>query len=290
MPVKFLGRDYLSPVWAASGTFGWGVEANQGAFFPEKMGALLTKGVSPQEMFGAPHPRIAEVCDSAAVLNAIGLQNPGVDKFLSKYAAVYALESFVTPVWVNVFADSISGFLEVVKKCERTTSKNSWLAGYELNVSCPNVDKGGAEFASDIPTLQSLITQIKKATSQPVMVKMSPVLQSPVDIAKACLDAGVDAISVSNTLLGALPEPETQKHALGRRYGGMSGPALKPVSLRILDQIASAISLPLCGVGGIKTAHDVKEYFSAGAQIVQVGTANFANPWIIDEICRDLDF
>jgi len=300
--VEFLGRRYASPLWAASGTFGWGVEALDGGFFPRKgLGALVTKGVSPLPMHGAPQPRVAEVGAGIGLLNAIGLQNPGLDLFLAKYAARYEKGDLGVPVWVNAFADSLEGYVEVVSKIASYASAGSvaargqWLAGFELNVSCPNVKKGGLEFGSDPKGLETLVAACAKAAGrQPVMVKLSPLFPQVADLARACEAGGAKALSVANTLLGGFPEPEkikpdgTTAWSIGRRFGGMSGPALRPIALRMIDQIAKASPLPLCGIGGIQCAHDVREYLAAGATVVQVGTANFANPWICDEIARDL--
>ncbi|NCN28592.1 dihydroorotate dehydrogenase [bacterium] len=285
MSVEFLGRTYKTPLWVASGTFGWGVEAYEGGYFAESIGAVVSKGVSPLPMDGAPHPRIAEVNGSCAVLNAIGLQNSGVDGVISKYVPIWAGQDFPAPIWINVFAENVKGFTDVISKFVALEGNDHWLAGFELNVSCPNVDKGGAEFASDLEALKNLVSSSKKVASKfPLMVKMSPLLSSPGEVAKVCENSGADAISVSNTLLSALPEPETNKWSLGRRFGGMSGPALKPLSLRVLAQVREATKLPLCGIGGIRSKHDVQEYLCSGATVVQVGTANFSNPWVCDEL------
>jgi dihydroorotate dehydrogenase (NAD+) catalytic subunit len=285
--VEFLGRKYHSPLWAASGTFGWGVEAWKGGFFPKAFSSFVTKGVSPQNMLGAPHPRIAEINGAGQMLNAIGLQNPGVDYFVKNYLAAYRKKNF--PVWVNVFADRVEGFALVTKGIVQDLAKDeNFVAGFELNVSCPNVDKGGSEFANDFSVMEKLLKELRSLTKLPLMVKMSPMTALPVDFAKLCLDSGADAISISNTLLGGQFEPEKNRWSLGRKFGGVSGPALKALSLRLIDQVAAKVAIPICGIGGIQSARDVKEYLSAGAKLVQVGTANFANPWIADQILAEL--
>lgn len=292
MKTQFLGRDYVSPLWAASGTFGWGLEAVDGEFLAKNLGALVTKGVSPDPMTGAPHPRISEVGHGIGVLNAIGLQNPGLEKFLQTYVKRYEQGDFPRPIWVNVLGNSVEGYAAVVSALGQRAKSADWLAGFELNVSCPNVDKGGTEFGSDPHTLESLVEEcVKVACGIPVMVKLSPLTVQPYDIARAAVEGGASALAVANTLLSGLPDADMKgKWSLGRRYGGLSGPALKTTALRVLDQIASKLNVPLCGIGGIMNGRDVREFFNAGATVVQVGTAHFANPWICDEIARELNF
>jgi dihydroorotate dehydrogenase (NAD+) catalytic subunit len=249
-------------------------------------------------MWGAPQPRISEVGHGVGLLNAIGLQNPGLEGFLNSYFRRYEKGELPVPIWVNVFAGTLNGYVEVIEGILKSLKnpKPNWLAGFELNVSCPNVDKGGAEFGGDTATLEKLVRAcVATAGPHPVMVKLSPLPSNPVDLAKASLGAGAQALSVANTLLAGFPEPEKRDAqgraawVLGRRYGGLSGPALRPIALRILDQIANALpGTALCGGGGIQNAHDAQEFFAAGAQVVQVGTAHFANPWVCDEILASL--
>lgn len=292
--VTFLNQIYPSPLWAASGTYGWGVEAVDGAFLPAQgLGALVTKGVSPLPMAGAPQPRIAEVGHGLGLLNAIGLQNPGVTEFIHNYGQRYDRGDFPFPVWVNVFADSVAGFVHVIDEIRRHVlrKRSQWLAGFELNVSCPNVDKGGTEFGSQRNVLEKLvIDSVAAAGAYPVMVKLSPLSSDLVDTAKACADAGARAISVANTMPAGLPIVGSEKDewALGRRFGGLSGPALKPIALRLVNLLATQTSLEICGVGGIQNVQDVKEFLSAGARVVQIGTAHFTNPWICEEIYAQL--
>lgn len=289
---EFLGVEYSSPLWAASGTFGWGLEALDGGFFPKRgLSSFVTKGVSPKPMLGAPQPRIAEVGHGTALLNAIGLQNPGLRAFLQSYVTRYDAEIPV-PVWVNAFADSVDGFVEVIDGIRKyvTAKRSNWLAGFELNVSCPNVDKGGCEFGTSRELLEELVeASVRAATARfPVMVKLSPHAADIVELAKACEGAGAAALSIANTFPAGFPIPETGGWALGRRFGGMSGPGLRPIALRLIDLVANKVKLPICGIGGIQSAHDVKEFLSAGAKVVQVGTAHFANPWICQEIVDHL--
>jgi dihydroorotate dehydrogenase (NAD+) catalytic subunit len=298
-PVTFLDREYASPLWVASGTYGWGVEAARGGFLPKSLSAIVTKGVSPLPMDGAPHPRIAESGHGVALLNAIGLQNPGLEGFLSNYAKAYAAGEPALPVWVNVLGSTLEGYAKVVRGVAEASELDSrdWLAGFELNVSCPNVDKGGTEFGADPMMLRGLVESCMLASrGRPVMVKLSPAAADPLGLVRACLDGGARAISVANTMPAGLPEPERVNRstgrvewALGRRYGGLSGPGLRPIALRLVDLIRSRYDdVPISGIGGIETAHDVREFLAAGATVVQVGTANFANPWVCDDIAASL--
>lgn len=290
---EFLGRKYSSPLWAASGTFGWGVEAVEGGYFPKiGLGSVVTKGVSPQEMFGAPQSRIVEVDHGVGLINAIGLQNPGLKKFLNHYVPRYEARNFPCPIWVNVFGGALADYVKVIEdiRAQAESKPTTWLAGFELNVSCPNVDKGGAEFGSS-PALISELTRacVSAAGKFPLMVKLSPHPYAAVDLALAAEAAGAHAISISNTLPSGLPDPFVKdKWTLGRKFGGLSGPALKAVSLRLVEQVAAKVKIPICGLGGIMNAHDVRQYFSAGAQVVQVGTAHFADPWVCEKIYSEL--
>ena len=296
MKTQFLGRTYESPLWVASGTFGWGMEAREGAFWPKGLGALVTKGVSPLPMDGAPHPRIFESGHGVALLNAIGLQNPGLAGFLAKYAAYYDSGKLLCPVWVNVLGSSVEGYAQVVREiCAHVThSKKDWLAGFEINVSCPNVDKGGAEFGSDPVLLQALTRAcVEAAGSIPVMVKLAPQNSDLLGMGLAAQQGGAAALSVANTMPAGVPEPEKSRPgnirwSLGRRFGGLSGPALRPIALRMVDLLVTKLKMPVCGIGGIESAHDVREFMAAGASVVQVGTANFANPWVVEEIANAL--
>lgn len=295
MKTTFLGRDYATPLWVASGTYGWGVEALDGGFWPKSLGAVVTKGVSPEPMDGAPHPRIVEVDDGVGVINAIGLQNPGLAGFLSKYAPRYA-KQFPAPVWVNVLGSSLDGYVKVVEGVANAPHARGWLAGFELNVSCPNVDKGGVEFGADLVSLSQLVqTCVKAAGPVPVMVKLGPFTADVAESARRCQGAGAGAVALTNTAPAGLPNPyasrpgEPAKWTIGRRHGGLSGAALKPMSLRLVDLVKRALpDFPVCGIGGIRSADDVKEYLAAGASVVQVGTANFANPWLVDDIAAAL--
>ncbi|MBS1985233.1 MAG: dihydroorotate dehydrogenase catalytic subunit [Bdellovibrionales bacterium] len=295
MSITFLGREYASPLWVASGTFGWGLEAVDGAFWPRGLSAVVTKGVSPDAMNGAPHPRVVESGHGVALLNAIGLQNPGLEGFLARYVVRYRKNEVPCPLWVNVLGSSIEGYARVVEKI--ALAGGPWLAGFELNVSCPNVDKGGTEFGADGSTLRALVEAcVRVAGGQPIMVKLSPAASDIVGLAQAAVDGGAAALSLVNTFPAGLPEVDKRDASgatvwsLGRRYGGLSGPALKPMALRLVDLVRSKSKVPLCGVGGIECARDVREFLAAGADVVQVGTANFANPWVVEDIARELEF
>jgi dihydroorotate dehydrogenase (NAD+) catalytic subunit len=276
-------------LWAASGTFGWGFEAFEGGFFSDSLGAVVTKGVSPEPMNGAPHPRIAESGRGVAVVNAIGLQNPGLDLFLKNYWPRYG-SPFPCPVWVNVLGGSIDGYKKVVSMIQERAQPLEALAGFELNVSCPNVDKGGAEFGEDPKVLAELVrVTVQAAGSIPVMVKLGPLSSRPEELAKIAEANGASAISISNTIPAGFPEPEKPgRWSLGRRSGGLSGPPLRLVSLRLVDRVASQVAIPICGIGGVYSTHDAREYFAAGARVIQIGTAHFINPWVASEIANGL--
>jgi len=289
----FLGREYKSCVWGASGTFGWGTEAWEGGYFPLRgLGALVTKGVSPKPMAGAPHPRIAEVGHGVGLINAIGLQNPGLRGFCEKYVPQYENTRFPCPVWVNVFADSTEGFVRVIDEIRQlvVARRAAWLAGFELNVSCPNVEKGGVEFGERADLMRELLRACNKARGAfPVMVKLSPLGSNLLETARLCEGEGASALSLCNTMPSAMRLPESNQWAIGRKFGGLSGPALRAIAVRWVGTVANELKIPVCGVGGVSSAHDVREFLSAGAQVVQVGTAQFANPWIADLIFDELN-
>ena len=281
--VEFAGRSYKSPLWIAAGTFGWGVEALDGGYFPSQgAGAYVSKGVSDDAMLGAPQPRVAEVGEGIGFLNAIGLQNPGVQTFSQKYLPRYFKQELGIPCWINVLGKSEASYaivLERVIETLGTFSKESGVAGFEINVSCPNVDHGGAEFGSNSHVCESLVSRLVKISQGwPLMIKLSPAADQIQDVARACEASGATALSLCNTMPALLPQ------TLGRKGGGLSGPALRPLSLRAVELISRTVKLPVCGVGGISKAQHVHEYFSAGAKVVQIGTAHLANPWICDQI------
>ncbi len=258
-----------NPILAASGTFGYGTEYS-GLLDVQALGAIVSKGVTYRRRRGAPMPRIAET--PAGMLNAIGLQNPGIKGVIAKYPPIWSRWS--VPVIVNLAGDSVGEFAEMAAILDEV----SGVAGLELNVSCPNVDAGGMFFGTDPDLAAEVTAAVRAATSLPVIVKLTPNVTDIVAIARAVVDAGADALSLINTLLGMAIDIRRRRPVLGNMTGGLSGPAVKPVAVRMVYQVAAAVDVPVIGLGGITTLEDALEFFMAGATAVQVGTATFTNP------------
>jgi dihydroorotate dehydrogenase (NAD+) catalytic subunit len=254
---------------SASGTFASGREY---ADFVDlsRLGALVTKGVSLEPWAGNESPRIAET--ASGILNSIGLQNPGVEAFCAKDLAWLASQD--VPVIVNVSGHSVDEYARVVERLEREDG----VAGYEVNISCPNVDAGGMAFGTSCAPAAEVTRAVRAATRRPVIVKLSPNVTDIAEIARAVEAEGADAVSLINTLLGMSIDARTRRPKLARVVGGLSGPAIKPVALRMVWQVASALRIPVVGVGGITTGEDAVEFLLAGAAAVQVGTANLVDP------------
>ncbi len=265
-----LGKLLLkNPVMSASGTFGYGAEFAD-FVTPESPGAIVVKGISLEPRSGNPPPRIVET--ACGMLNAIGLENVGVVDFLAKKLPY--LKKHGATVIVNILGDSVEDYGELAARLDNEEG----IAALEVNISCPNVKKGGVAFGT-IPSMAAEVTQaVRKSCSLPVVVKLSPNVTDIVIMAKAVEDAGADAVSLINTLLGMAIDIYTRKPRLANVVGGLSGPAIKPVALRMVWQVAQAVSIPVIGIGGITTAEDAIEFLLAGATAVQVGTANFIDP------------
>ncbi|MFI5254839.1 MAG: dihydroorotate dehydrogenase [Candidatus Limnocylindrales bacterium] len=263
----------------ASGTFGYGIEYGE-VVDVQALGAICCKGTTLRARFGNEPPRVTET--PAGMLNSIGLQNPGVDAVIEKYAAQWATWS--VPVIVNVAGESIEDYVEVVRRLDGVPG----VAGIELNISCPNVGKGGLQFAVDREAAGAVTSAVRRATDLPLIVKLSPNVADVRAIAKAIEDAGADAISAINTLSGMAMDRAQRRPLLGNTYGGLSGPAIRPVALRIVYEVAQVVRVPIVGIGGISTLDDVLDYLMAGASAVQVGTALFADPGLpvrlVDEL------
>jgi len=272
--------ELANPIIAASGTFGYGVEFAHLADL-NCLGGLVTKGLSAQPMAGAPAPRLAET--AAGMLNAVGLQNVGVRAFVAE--KLPALRSYRTAVIANVFGSTISEYIEVIRVLEDAGG----IAAYELNVSCPNTDEGGREFGIDPAVTAKLVGEARRAGQRPLWVKLSPLVTDIGLVARAAEQAGADALTVANTFPAMALDVRTRKSRLGRVSGGLSGPAIKPLTLRLVYQTCQAVRIPVIGVGGIETAEDVLEYMLAGATAVQVGTAHFANPSISMELIQGVE-
>lgn len=271
LSVNLWGIEFKNPVWVASGTFGYGLEAAE-IYDISKLGAVVLKGLSLKPREGNEPPRIVETY--CGMLNAIGLQNPGVENFLRD---IYPkLESIDTHFVANVFDETEEGYVEVVKALN-TAEK---IVAYELNVSCPNVKKGGMIFGHDEKVLSSLIEKVKKATDKPVIVKLSPNVGDINRFARVCVEAGADGLSLINTILAMKINVEKMKPELSIKTGGLSGPAILPIAVRMVYQVYEEVGdrVPIIGMGGISTASDALEHILAGATAVQVGTANFYDP------------
>lgn len=279
LSVEIAGVKMKNPVTTASGTFGSGAEYSQ---FVElsKLGAVTTKGVANVPWSGNPTPRIAETY--GGMLNAIGLQNPGIDVFV-KRDIPYLKERNATII-VNVCGKSVDDYLEVV---ERLGDEPVDLL--EINVSCPNVKEGGIAFGQDPKALFEITKAVKAKAKQPIMMKLSPNVTDITEMAKAAEDAGSDALSLINTLTGMKIDIKKRKILLANQTGGMSGPAIKPVAVRMVYQVAKAVKIPIIGMGGIATAEDALEFLMAGATAVAVGTANFRNPYATLEVLEGIE-
>jgi len=274
------GVPLRNPVIAASGTFAYALEFGT-ILDLSQVGAIVTKGLSREPMDGNKPPRIWEA--EAGMINAIGLQNIGVRAFVNdKLPGIRALS---TPVFANVFGNAVEDFEEVVRVLEGEEG----LAGYELNVSCPNTKHGGMFFSSDPALLAEVVRKVRAVAKRPVIVKLSPNVASIPPLAKAAEEAGADAISLVNTFVSLAVDARTRRPRIGNNYGGLSGPAIKPIALRMVHEAARAVKIPVIGLGGIATGEDAAEFLIAGATAVQVGTASFWDPQSVVRIARELD-
>ena len=272
--VSIAGVTFKNPVMTASGTFGSGMEYSEFVDL-NRLGGVVTKGVANVPWPGNPTPRVAEVC--GGMLNAIGLQNPGIDVFLER--DVPFLQQFDTKIIVNVCGKTVEDYLEVVDRCN-----DAPVDMLEINVSCPNVKEGAIAFGQKADALYSITDQIKKHSKKPVIMKLSPNVTDITEMAKAAEAAGADAISLINTITGMKIDVHRRKFALANKTGGLSGPAIKPVAVRMVYQAAHAVKIPIIGMGGIATAEDAIEFMLAGATAVSVGAMNFVNPYTTTEI------
>lgn len=268
-----------NPVMTASGTFGYAREFEH-LMNLHRLGAVIVKGISLEPREGNPPPRIVET--ACGMLNAIGLQNVGVEKFISTKMGYLA--NLNVPVIVNILGGSIEEYQEITKRLEGVPG----VAGIEVNISCPNVKEGGVAFGGDPRMAAAVTTAVKEATSVPVIVKLSPNVTDISMMAKAVEDAGADSVSLINTLIGMAIDLKKRKPELANVIGGLSGPAIKPVALRMVYEVNKAVSIPIIGIGGIETAEDALEFMLAGASGIQVGTANFVNPRASEEVVEGL--
>ena len=276
--VNIAGVELKNPVMTASGTFGSGMEYSEFVDL-SLLGGVVTKGVADVPWPGNPTPRVAET--TGGMLNAIGLQNPGIDVFCNR--DIPFLKQYDTKIMVNVCGHSTEEYLRVV---ERLAEEPVDLL--EINISCPNVKEGGIAFGQDPKAVEAITKAVKAVAKQPVVMKLSPNVTDITVMAKAAEAGGADAVSLINTLTGMKIDIERQTFALANKTGGMSGPAVKPVAVRMVYQVAQAVKIPIIGMGGIATAEDAIEFILAGATAVSVGTANFFNPYATKEIAEGI--
>ncbi len=268
-----------NPVLAASGTFGFGPEY-AGLANLARLGGIAAKGVSPHPWPGNPPPRVWET--ESGLLNSIGLQNPGVEAFCREYLPFLARAG--TRVVVNVIGRTVDEYCRVVERLEAEAAVDA----IELNISCPNIKEGGLSFGQDPVHAAEVTAAVRAVTQRPLWVKLSPNVTEPERIAEAVAAAGADALTAINTVLGMAIDLKRRRPALGGLSGGLSGPAIKPIALRVVYQVAQTVGIPVIGIGGIRTAEDVAEFMMAGASAVMVGTATFSDPSTMERIIEDL--
>ena len=278
--VNLAGVELKNPVMVASGTFGSGAEYSEFVDL-NRLGAVVTKGVASVPWPGNPAPRIAET--ASGMLNAIGLQNPGIDLF-SKRDLPF-LEKYDTKVIVNVCGHSTEEYLDVVEHLADEPRVDM----LEINISCPNVKEGGIAFGQDPKAVEAITKAVKAKAKQPIIMKLSPNVTDITVMAKAAEAGGADCLSLINTLTGMKIDIERQTFAIANKTGGLSGPAVKPVAVRMVYQVANAVKIPIIGMGGICTAEDAMEFILAGATAVSIGTANFANPYTTVEVIDGIE-
>jgi dihydroorotate dehydrogenase (NAD+) catalytic subunit len=281
MKVRLAGLELANPVIAASGTFGYGIEFEEIVSL-ERIGGFVTKGISLEPMAGHAAPRIVQT--AAGMLNAIGLQNIGVEEYLKDKLPPMRRYPHCQVI-VNVFGYTVSDYIQVIERLNRAEG----IAAYELNVSCPNVHAGGMAFGSDSGSLEYLVSRAKAASQRPLIVKLSPNVTSIAQMAHIAAESGADAVSLTNTFLAMSIDSETRRPRLSNITGGLSGPAIKPISLRMVYETANAVKIPILGMGGIVNAEDAVEFLLAGATAVQVGTANYADPRATERLAKGLE-
>jgi dihydroorotate dehydrogenase (NAD+) catalytic subunit len=277
--IELPGLTLKNPIMPASGCFGFGREYSQ--FYDlSKLGAIMIKATTVEPRFGNPTPRVAET--SSGMLNAIGLQNPGLEKVVGN--ELPWLSQYDVPIIANVAGSLEEDYIEVASQI----SKASNVHALELNISCPNVKTGGIAFGTIPEVAKQLTRKVKEVSEVPVYVKLSPNVTNIVEMAKAVEDGGADGLTMINTLVGMRLDLKTGKPILANRTGGLSGPAIKPVALRMIYEVSQAVGIPIIGMGGIESAEDVIEFFYAGASAVAVGTANFVDPFVCPTIIEEL--
>ncbi len=278
--VNIAGVTLKNPVMTASGTFGSGMEYSEFVDL-NKLGAVVTKGVANVPWPGNPTPRVAEVY--GGMLNAIGLQNPGIKVFMER--DIPFLKQYDTKIIVNVCGKTVEDYVEVVEKLGEEPA----VAMLEINVSCPNVKEGAIAFGQKADALSHITSEVKKHAKQPIIMKLSPNVTDITEMAKAAEAAGADALSLINTITGMKIDIHRRKFAIANKTGGMSGPAIKPIAVRMVYQTAQAVQIPIIGMGGIASAEDAIEFLLAGASAVSIGAMNFVNPYITEEVVKGIE-
>ena len=281
MRVSFAGLELTNPVIAASGTFGYGIEFEEIVSL-EKLGAIVTKGISLEPMAGHAPPRIVQT--AAGMLNAIGLQNVGVEDFLERKLPPMSRHPSCKVI-VNIFGHTVNEYVGVIDRLNDAEG----ISAYELNASCPNVQAGGMAFGTDPYSLEELVERTKRVAIHPLIVKLSPNVTSIGTMARVAAEAGADAVSLVNTFLAMSIDAETRRPRLSNVSGGLSGPAIKPIALRMVYGVARAVNIPILGMGGIITAEDAVEFMLAGATAVEVGTASYADPRATERLAKGLE-
>ncbi|MEE4213822.1 MAG: dihydroorotate dehydrogenase [Bacteroidales bacterium] len=280
LKVDIGGLVLKNPVMTASGTCGFGPEL-ENFIDPSSLGALIVKGTTIEKREGNPYPRMAET--ASGMLNSVGLQNNGIEYFI---ANIYPeVQKYDTAVMINVNGSKIEEYVELSERVNELDG----IPAIELNISCPNVKMGGMAFGTHLPTTERVIREVRKVYKKHLMVKLSPNVTSVADFARAAENEGADSVSLINTLLGMAVDAKTRKAVLASVTGGLSGPAIKPVALRMVWQVANAVKIPVIGIGGIMNAGDAAEFMIAGASAIQVGTAMFIEPTISTDIIRGLN-
>lgn len=277
--IELPGLKMKNPIMPASGCFGFGAEYAK-LYDISKLGAIAIKATTVEPRFGNPTPRVAET--ASGMLNAIGLQNPGLESILAN--ELVWLEQYDVPIIANIAGSTIEDYIKVASEISKAPNVNV----LELNISCPNVKEGGLAFGTNKDVASELTRLVKEVSKVPVYVKLSPNVTDIVEIAVAVEKAGADGLSMINTLLGMRIDLKTRKPVIANGIGGLSGPAIKPVAIRMIHQVSQAVSIPIIGMGGISTAEDVIEFFLAGASCVAIGTANFVDPFVCPTIISEL--
>ncbi len=274
------GIPLRNPVLAASGTFGYGIEFAK-ILDLNQLGGIVTKGLSREPIRGNPAPRLWHT--DAGMINSVGLQNVGVTAFI--HEKLPKLRTYTVPVFANVFGYAVDDYIEVIRALEDAEG----IAGYELNVSCPNTKEGGMFFSSDPCLISDLVRRVRRAASRPVIVKLSPNVARIQPFAMAAEEAGADAVSLINTVVALGIDAETGKSRIGTGFGGLSGPGIKPLALRMVYEVVQSVKIPVIGLGGIATGKDAAEFLAVGACAVEVGTATFVDPRAPLQIAKQLD-